>query len=78
MQLFGKHALVTGGNVGIGRAIVLALAEKGVNVAFNYHKSKAKAEDTIQKLKEYDVKSLMIKADVTDIIQVKGMIEVVK
>ena len=36
MLLKGKSAIVTGGNSGIGKAIVLQLAEQGANVAVDY------------------------------------------
>ena len=36
MTLQGKSAIVSGGNSGIGMAIVLALAEAGANVAIDY------------------------------------------
>jgi NAD(P)-dependent dehydrogenase (short-subunit alcohol dehydrogenase family) len=36
IDLSGKTALVTGGNVGIGQAIALALAESGADVALTY------------------------------------------
>ena len=43
-QFEGKSAIVTGGTRGIGKAIVLELARRGANVAFNYSKSADEAE----------------------------------
>ena len=36
MSLHGKVAIVTGGNSGIGKAIVLALAQAGANLEYIY------------------------------------------
>jgi len=78
MQLEGKNALVTGGNEGIGRAIVLALATKGVNVAFCYFKNKKKADETIKLLKSSKTSSMMLQADVREFGQVEDMVERVR
>lgn len=46
IDLSGKTALVTGGNVGIGAGISLALAECGAAVALTYYSHEESAEDS--------------------------------
>ena len=46
-DLSGKVALVTGGSRGIGRAAVMALAERGAHVLVNYVSNEGAARETV-------------------------------
>ncbi len=65
MDLNGRVALVTGSSRGIGRAIALALANRGVHIAVNYVRNKVKAEGTVKEIRKIGRKSIAVKADVS-------------
>lgn len=67
MQLLtNKTALVTGGSRGIGRAIVLMLAEEGADVVFTYRSRVEEAEATVEAVKSLGRKCMAIQADAAD------------
>jgi len=66
MLLAGKTALVTGAAKRIGRAIALALAGQGTDVAITYRDSQAEAERTVRDLATVGVKSLAVQCDLCD------------
>ena len=59
-----RAALVTGGAKGIGRAVCLALAENGMNIAVNYAGSAAAAEETAANCRALGVQAITLQADV--------------
>jgi NAD(P)-dependent dehydrogenase (short-subunit alcohol dehydrogenase family) len=64
--LQGKTVLVTGAAKRIGRAIALALAERGANTAITYLASQAEAEQTVRALAAHDVDALAVRCDLRD------------
>jgi 3-oxoacyl-[acyl-carrier protein] reductase/pteridine reductase len=62
--LLGKSALVTGGARRIGRAIALALARAGANVAITYRTSEAEAAATVGEIESLGRAALAIRCDV--------------
>ena len=60
------RALVTGSAAGIGRAIVLALARGGFDVAVHYRTSAGEAEATRAEAESCGVRAIALRADVTD------------
>ena len=61
--LQGKTVLVTGAAKRIGRAVALALAERGADVAITYLASQIEAEETVQALAAHDVDALAVRCD---------------
>src|SRR4030095_14402392 len=66
MKLKGRTALVTGGSRGIGRAIALALAEEGADVAINYVSSEPAAKAIAEQIRKIGRHSMLAQADVGD------------
>lgn len=71
----GKAAVVTGGSRGIGKAIVVALAEAGFNVAFSYASNKAAATEVENTLKVFGVEALAIQADASNPLEAQALID---
>ncbi len=71
--LAGQKALVTGANSGIGKAVALAFAKAGADVAINYVAGDDAAQEVVEAAKAEGVKAAAYKADVADEGQVEDM-----
>lgn len=60
-----KTAVITGGSRGIGKSIVLSLAEKGYNIVFCYEKNENAAEKTAALARSLGAECFAVKCDVS-------------
>jgi 3-oxoacyl-[acyl-carrier protein] reductase len=77
-SLHNRVALVTGGGRGIGKAISLALAEEGCDVAVNYVSRKADAEQTAEAIEALGRRALVVHGDVSKGADVKAFVAAVE
>lgn len=73
--LQGKTALVTGASRGIGRAIAIALAEAGADVAVNYAGSEKAAEEVVARIEALGRRAFKVQADVSSSAQAEDMVK---
>ncbi|OWU85554.1 short-chain dehydrogenase [Oceanicola sp. 22II-s10i] len=67
-------ALVTGAGKRLGRAMALALAEAGHDVAVHYAGSREEAEDTAARIREMGRKAVTLQADLTVEAEMHGLV----
>jgi len=65
-DLTGKIALVTGSSGSLGRAIAIALAEAGADVACHYHTNRGSAEALAGEILRMGRRSVLVQGDLRD------------
>ena len=73
-SLPGRVALVTGASRGIGRAIALGLARAGADVAVNYNKQEAQAQEVCAEIKSLGCRAIAVQADVSQAADVNRLV----
>src|SRR5579885_2405914 len=74
-SLANKVAIVTGGDSGIGRAIVLGLARAGAAVTINYHSNRDAAEDVRQQVEGKGGKALCVQGNVGSVSDLQQLVD---
>jgi 3-oxoacyl-[acyl-carrier protein] reductase len=75
MELTGRVALVTGGSGDIGRAIAVALAEAGADVAVTWVGHEAGATETVRQITARGRRSTMVQLDQADPVAIGPAVE---
>ncbi|MDI7266375.1 MAG: 3-oxoacyl-ACP reductase FabG [Myxococcota bacterium] len=75
IDLSGKNAVVTGGSMGIGNSICVALAECGADVALTYRKHEAEANAVADLVRGKGVKAMIVRADVASFAGADAMVK---
>jgi glucose 1-dehydrogenase len=75
MTLKGKVAIVTGGNSGIGKAVVLALAAEGADLVVDYISDEAAEQEVEAQVRALGDRVVGVKADVSKIADLKRLID---
>jgi len=71
-MLKGKTAFITGASRGIGKAVAIELARKGIIVAIGYNRHTPKA-DEVKRVKKYNIDYLILEGDISKEQDVKSM-----
>jgi glucose 1-dehydrogenase len=75
MTLDGKVAIVTGGNTGIGKSIVLSLAEAGANIVIDYIANPDATEDLEKQVAALGDTAIGVEADVSKVDDLQHLVD---
>jgi NAD(P)-dependent dehydrogenase (short-subunit alcohol dehydrogenase family) len=73
VELAGRCALVTGGAVRVGRALVLALAGEGMRLVVHYGSSREEAEGLVGEIRQTGGQAISISADLARVEEVERL-----
>ena len=74
LELDGRVALITGASRGIGRAVAIALADRGADVVVNYRQRTSDAESAAAEIQALGRKALVVQADVAQASEVNRLV----
>ncbi len=74
-RLAGKRAIITGGDSGIGRAVAIAFAREGADVAIAYLEEDRDAKETQRLVEEADRRAMLIRGDLQSPAHCRDIVE---
>jgi len=74
-RLVGRNALVTVAAKRIGRAVSLALAREGANVALHYSSSEREVTELAVEIEGLGARAIVLRADLSDPAELVGLVE---
>jgi pteridine reductase len=74
MELKGRVALVTGAGKRVGRAIAMALAERGATIAIHYRSSRTEAEEGVARITGQGGRAQAFAADLENVAAIEQMV----
>jgi NAD(P)-dependent dehydrogenase (short-subunit alcohol dehydrogenase family) len=75
MELEGKTAIVTGAGVRLGRAMALAMAERGARLVVHYNRSAGPAQEVVGQIEALGGEALAVQADLSQPRQAPSIVE---
>jgi hypothetical protein len=74
-RLFGKKAVITGGDSGIGRAVAIAFAREGADVLISYLDEDDDARDVARYVEDAGQKCVLVPGDLSDPAHCRAVID---
>jgi len=75
LKLKNKKAVITGAGRGIGRAVAMAFAKEGADVAINYHSNDTAAKEVVEIITGMGRKAVAVKTDISNYNDAHAMID---